>query len=141
MGTPVRVNEDNYIRLKQEADETGRSATNMLNRILDTRYGRGTEGNLTQYPVSQGTPTQITGVPPKIEDVKTFVKQGQDAQKAAEKIISEANASGVSELFDNEHLELSCCQNEFRPCNHWVWDVQTGEGYRNSLSGRYREAE
>lgn len=37
--------------------------------------------------------------------------------------------------------ELTCCTNDVRPCKHWVWDTTTGEGYRNTLSGRYREAE
>ena len=85
-----------------------------------------------------------TGVPPKIEDVKTFVKQGQDAQKAAEKIISEANASGVSAASVREELgthEFACCANELQPCKHWVWDTQTGEGYRNVLSGRFLEVD
>ena len=35
--------------------------------------------------------------------------------------------------------ELPCCAGA-RPCKHWVWDTATGEGYRNSLSGRLREA-
>jgi hypothetical protein len=37
--------------------------------------------------------------------------------------------------------EFACCQNETRPCKHWVWDVNTGEGYVNTLSGRSRDAE
>lgn len=37
--------------------------------------------------------------------------------------------------------ELACCVNEMKPCKHWVWDVTTGEGYKNSLSGRLMEVE
>lgn len=37
--------------------------------------------------------------------------------------------------------EQDCCQNPIRPCKHWEWDVTTGEGYRNVLSGRYKEAD
>lgn len=132
MGTPVRVNEDNYESLKREAQADGRTPTNMLNRILDAHYSRDTEG----VPVK-------TGGVPKIEEVKTFVAQGQAAQKAVddllgnttpEKNISEANASGVSS-------ELPCCLNETQPCKHWVWDVNTGDGYKNILSGRFLEVE
>jgi len=37
--------------------------------------------------------------------------------------------------------EKACCANENKPCQHWIWDASTGEGYRNALSGRYREVE
>lgn len=37
--------------------------------------------------------------------------------------------------------ELECCQHPTRPCKHWVWDTDSGDGYKNSLSGRYKEAE
>ncbi len=37
--------------------------------------------------------------------------------------------------------ELPCCKNENQPCKHWVWDISTGEGYKNSLSGRLLEVE
>lgn len=48
-----------------------------------------------------------------------------------EKIASEPTAG----------VEKPCCLNEITPCKHWVWDINTGEGYSNSLSGRFREAE
>lgn len=35
--------------------------------------------------------------------------------------------------------ELPCCAG-VRPCKHWVWDSATGEGYKNTLSGRFKEA-
>lgn len=38
-------------------------------------------------------------------------------------------------------LERECCLHPTRPCKHWVWDTDSGDGYKNSLSGRYREAE
>lgn len=37
--------------------------------------------------------------------------------------------------------EQACCQNELQPCKHWVWDSSTGEGFKNSLSGRFMEVE
>ena len=37
--------------------------------------------------------------------------------------------------------EMECCQHPIHPCKHWVWDIDTGEGYRNTLSGRYKEAD
>lgn len=56
----------------------------------------------------------------------------------------------VDDLFNtpepvaDDHLaagEFACCLNETRPCKHWVWDTNSGEGYKNSLSGRFKEAE
>jgi len=38
------------------------------------------------------------------------------------------------------NMEQVCCKNELKPCQHWVWDIQTGEGHINSLSGRLMEA-
>ena len=34
---------------------------------------------------------------------------------------------------------LPCC-NSSSPCKHWTWDVQTGDGYINSITGEVREA-
>lgn len=39
------------------------------------------------------------------------------------------------------NLEQPCCQHPTRPCKHWVWDSEMGDGYKNVLSGRYREAD
>jgi hypothetical protein len=47
----------------------------------------------------------------------------------------------VKDFPDFEDNEDECCKHPTQPCKHWVWDTQTGEGYRNSLSGRYREAD
>lgn len=41
----------------------------------------------------------------------------------------------------SRQLEENCCQNEHKPCKHWVWDSNSGEGYVNVLSGRTREVE
>lgn len=55
-----------------------------------------------------------------------------------EKIGAKAQESVVT---TSELGELPCCANPNKPCKHWVWDVTTGEGYVNSLSGRFMEAE
>ena len=132
MGTMVRINEDNYIAIKKMADEDGRSVTNMTNRLLDRVIGRD----------SEGTPTENTPLPKNTEPINL------------EKIKSEATppTSSVADLFaappyDPEVAakqlsgELPCCLNELQPCKHWVWDVNSGDGYKNSLSGRLMEVE
>lgn len=62
MGTPIRVNEDNYIHLQQMAAVEGRTPTNMLNRILDERFGRSTHAP-TVFGTAHGTPIEITPTP------------------------------------------------------------------------------
>ena len=61
---------------------------------------------------------------------------------------SEATPTSVADLISEPaqtavmpDLEKECCQNPYNPCTHWVWDSSTGEGYRNSLSGRFMEVE
>lgn len=53
--------------------------------------------------------------------------------------------AAVGDKIDNRSQntigELGCCLNDHRPCKHWVWDAESGEGYRNTLSGRFKEAE
>ena len=34
----------------------------------------------------------------------------------------------------------SPCCNSSSPCKHWTWDVQTGDGYINSITGEVRKA-
>lgn len=66
-----------------------------------------------------GTPTE-TPIPQKITEVETF--RGQAA---------------VNDLLKDEDLEHPCCKSNAR-CKHWQWDINTGEGYINSLSGRVK---
>lgn len=48
----------------------------------------------------------------------------------------------VSDLFNEQpdDGEMACCQAN-KPCKHWVWDLTSGEGYINSLSGRFRSVD
>lgn len=55
---------------------------------------------------------------------------------APEKIIEPIKPSAI-----DTSGERSCCEHPYKMCQHWVWDSASGEGYRNTLSGRYREAE
>lgn len=86
-------------------------------------------------PVYRGTPIENTPLPekPKVQN--------------PEKIKSEATppSDSVADLFTvppvAEVLEQECCLNEQRPCKHWSWDIQSGDGYVNTLSGRKLEVE
>lgn len=129
MATPVRVNEDNYVKLQNEADTQRRSVVSQLNVILDERYGRNTVG---VTPIIPPVPKKIANEP-SAKDIKHV----PDITKVSDLLREQPDADDIL----SSSLEQPCCGNDVRPCKHWVWDNVTGEGYKNTLSGRFREAE
>lgn len=123
---PIRLDDEVYTEVKKRADMQGRSYANLVNYYLRKEFGW-LPGQANGTPLSNITPT----IP--------------------EKIKSEPDGSGVSGLFADEKVkvhprfiygdEQPCCLNETQPCKHWVWDVNTGDGYKNILSGRFLEVE
>lgn len=85
-------------------------------------------------PPIENVPYQKLGGTAPSSDVSDLVKTVPNPLPRAEAPI-DANDILAS------NLERDCCLNDQRPCKHWVWDVSTGEGYKNLLSGRFREAE
>ena len=89
--------------------------------------------------------------PPDIAEL--FNKLPNDGESSLirpdiQKITSEPLAlpDAVSILPDADDIrqsnaEYDCCEHPSRPCKHWVWDSVNGDGYKNTLSGRYREAD
>lgn len=125
MAIPVRINEDNYAHLQQMAERERRSVTAQLNVILDERFGRNTVGS----------PIENTPPPKKNLEGKSSIVVTDDLIKQS----VEGSMDRRQAVLDS--AEQPCCANENRPCKHWVWDTATGEGYRNTLSGRFKEAE
>lgn len=140
MATPVRVNEDNYVRLESEAKKERRSVTSQLNAILDERYGRNTVGiHIENTPLPKKTEVV------KVGDNTVFRSPNGHVVIPGHQDVP-ARAVADTELPDPEDIrqsnaEQDCCKNDLQPCKHWVWDTQTGEGYRNTLSGRVMEVE
>lgn len=133
MATPVRINEDNYMKLQQEADRDRRSVTAQLNVILDDRYARNTTG----------TPPIITPAPKKTETADLFNDGKQVPVERKDGLIGK-KLPDIPAPVPEDNLadgEFACCQNEYKPCKHWVWDTVSGAGYLNSLSGRFREVD
>lgn len=149
----LRVDDDIHDIITKRAKNDERTITAYLNKhfrdldsgiviMKDYRDGSRVEENA---PLPKNTEPQ---------NLEKFIEKGQNAQKAVDKIISEATPR-VSDLFVKPSLptplqadlvssgdtELPCCKNELQPCKHWVWDVNTGEGYKNTLSGRFLEVE
>lgn len=131
----IRLSDDIYDRLKRFADREMRSVTNATEYLLALQLGAANDkvDDLIKG-VSENTPPPKNLKPMNPADM-VFVP---DVDKYFEK-----NNSGAtpSKLVDNEHLEQPCCQHPTRPCKHWQWDTNTGEGYKNILSGRFREAD
>lgn len=131
MAITVRINEDNYVSLKQLADKERRSVVAQLDVILDNYFHRDTVGNVT--PVENTPlPEKPTVVHPAVADL---LRNGDLKPGTAVKYTGEPSDPDFSAN------ELECCQHPIHPCKHWVWDIETGEGYRNTLSGRYKEAD
>lgn len=149
MGTPVRVNEDNYIKLQKEAERERRSVVSQLNVILDDRYGRNTTGVTVSVNGSAPIKAMPGGVieyegktPPSIVRVPEV--------DVSDLIKNKSEATPIEQLDELDELikqgeqstgELDCCQHPTRPCKHWQWDTNSGDGYKNILSGRFREAD
>jgi hypothetical protein len=134
MGTMVRINEDNYVAIKKLADQDDRSVTSMTNRLLDKALGRSTIGVVGEYttPVQKTEAPKPEVMPPSVADL---LRNGD--LKAG----STVAYTGKPSEPDFSANELECCEHPTRPCKHWVWDADSGEGYKNVLSGRFREAD
>lgn len=123
----IKVSDDVYARLKKVADENYRPLGSQIEYFLDAT---GTQGEVGKIATAQ-----------KITEVKTPEKNISGASTSIDDLIKQAPEYDPEVAKKQLSGELNCCLNEQRPCKHWVWDSQTGEGYRNVLSGRYKEAD
>lgn len=99
-------------------------------QYMGTVFSPTVETPATKVQLPTGVPEK-TPVPQKYDEPKPSVDDLIKQTPSYDPVVAERQIAG----------EQSCCLNEQRPCKHWVWDAQTGEGYRNVLSGRYKEAE
>ncbi len=101
------------------------------------------EGRTLQWVVEN----KLTGntPSPKNTEPKTFTDDFNLPGADVSDLFADKNKIGATPVPETPtsplSLEQDCCLNETRPCKHWVWDSAGGEGYRNLLSGRLREAE
>ena len=124
----IRISDIVHEQLKREAKADGRTLQWLVERKLT--------GEIPPSP--KNTEAKI------LEPVKISSNVRPDVQKIA----SEATPD-VSDLFPSpdaddikqSNAEQPCCEHPTRPCKHWVWDTERGDGYRNTLSGRFREAD
>lgn len=140
MAVPVRINEDNYVKLQQEAERERRSVVSQLNVILDDRYGRNTVGNVTAVSVNGGAPIEVK--PGGVIDYKGKTPPSIVPVPDVSELIQQSVTEGEKQLREMQEArgEHECCQHPSRPCKHWQWNVDQA-GYVNVLSGRYREAD
>ena len=131
MSKPIKLADPTYQRLKTMADLNRRTLGGQIDYLMDFIQEKWLETppeNLPPLPKTDPPeklePKITSGATPHVEDLLTRAP-GYDPA------VAERQNSG----------EQSCCQHPTRPCKHWVWDNQSGEGYKNVLSGRVREAE
>ena len=118
----IYISDAVHEHLKQQAKRDGRT----LQWVVESR-------------LIGGTPTE-TPPSPKITEAKTFERY--EAAKVTADLFKEPLRKITSELtVSPDSLEQDCCEHPSRPCKHWVWDNVSGDGYKNILSGRFREAD
>lgn len=120
MSKQIKVSDAVYNRLKKEADMQFRPLGSHIEYLLDLDVER------------------------EVSDYEKKAKQWESQENTPSPKNIEPETLGIDNLLTNQsatELEQSCCVDDFHPCKHWIWDTQTGEGYKNILSGRYKEAE
>lgn len=134
----IYITPQNEMYLKKTKAD-GESMSGLVNRLLNEHFA---EQDGFNDKNSKNTP------PIKIQDVQNFVTRGQAAQVAVNDLIKKSEPVGSTPVTPDTFASMTktageqvCCGNETKPCKHWVWDVATGEGYVNSLSGRVMEVE
>jgi hypothetical protein len=118
----IYINPTNEKLLREYAKDVnneGNTMSGLINKLLTYHFGAGTPTENTPLPKN----SEVSNPADIIDDLFT----------------PEKNSLGASPIPVTS--EQACCLNEIQPCRHWVWDVQTGDGYKNSLSGRFMEVE
>lgn len=123
MSKQIKISDDLYKRLKDLADQDYRTIGGQIEFLLDKSMG---------IVNVLGEKKAFTAPPEKIGTLKPAAPL-----VGVNELINLPNPEDIKQ----SNAELDCCQHPTRPCKHWVWDTASGEGYRNTLSGRYREAE
>ena len=145
----IRISDTLHTKLKEHADIDRRTINGEAEIILEL-YFSDAEGGLSSEQVAKdrmreaqevrefivnegkelGILPETTPLPKKIESPKPAGNNVVNPE-----IFQKSSFTGAT----STDLELACCNNS-TPCRHWQWDASTGEGYKNILSGRFREA-
>ena len=138
MAVTIRVNEDNYQSIKELADKERRSVVAQLGVILDEYFHRDTVGAVTPQETPP-SPKNTEVKTPKNDFEATPIPIEPPFKPLPEPVIPNPMPD-VDDIL-GRNREQECCQHPTRPCKHWVWDNDMGDGYKNTLSGRQREAD
>lgn len=130
-------------QLKKEAKAEGRT----LQWVVENKLVQNTPSpKNTDVSDFLKNPVPVTSSP-FLEDARESINNAQIKNNSEATPSSDLVKDAAKDMADktvvasNSFAEQECCQHPTRPCKHWVWDNSTGEGYKNTLSGRYREAE
>jgi len=141
----LRVDDDVHDIIKTMAAYEDRTIGAFLNRFFrEARDGRRndglwslwySDGSIREDKVPSET-TPLTEKPQVVNPAVADLLRNGDLKPG-----TTVAYTGKPSEPDFSANELECCQHPSRPCKHWVWDTDSGEGYRNTLSGRFREAD
>lgn len=116
----IRISDIVHEQLKKEAKQQGRTLQWLVEERLTT-------------PSASPTPQEY---------VEAWNKGAQN--KLNVPLLDPENYRGADALEDDweevgkKELPV-CCGNRKTRCKHWVWDIQRGEGYVNSITGEILE--
>lgn len=127
MAKQLRITDKTHADLAFLAREHTRTITGQLEIIVDNAKEAYYAADIKQYEARAEVVMNL----PEEAYPKELFSQEYDLPKKI----------GMSEVPNPGNGEKPCCKNEFKPCAHWNWDANSGEGYVNSLSGRTRDAE
>lgn len=96
---------------------------------------------LKNYFSEQDITSPIENSPPNKNWKPSILEDKEISKTLAGDLIAEDHKKIIALATPNDSAEQECCQHPTRPCKHWQWDTNTGEGYKNILSGRFREAD
>ncbi len=73
----------------------------------------------------------------QIEYLMGLDKEGKTTLTSPE-VAQETDEGWVESNPPRKAEKLPCCLGS-KPCKHWLWDMNTGDGYVNALTGEVRE--
>lgn len=126
----LRISDELHEKIKVLAEKDRRTLNAMAEILLETGMG---------VPYKGDSPVKSTGISGSQYDSYEKKSAGASPVDVSDLIKAPEYDPAVAERQSSG--EQTCCQHPTRPCKHWVWDKDSGEGYKNVLSGRVREAD
>ena len=127
----IKVSDETHEMLTS-MKQGGESYEELLMRLYK---GGGEKIETTGAGFSEFDRNQIKYIESLVMDVKNIVSEHTPPEKNASEATPQRKKAGVAQ-YDGK---LPCCRGS-SPCRHWVWDIDSGDGYVHTITGEKREA-